>query len=574
MPDRLSRLKAKLLRRSPIPKADGADPVHPISNSPSAPQLVDANKSPAYSIISSPDCSDALGSASERRPLSLGPNEPVSAPQSDRQPTPENRTCTSSPEAHTSSLHTPLTGPSSPLETTPLPTPQHSDSTSFQSTHKAQASTPGGNQLTPTLNTVIEWPAYDRRPSAPNYTPSSGKRPSLAIRRQSLLPATHQHLIGGLLEANIFSALGDQISDLSPVPSREMVQRRIWVKRPGGSATLVPCMEDAVVDELRDQVIMKYVNSLGRSFDSPDIVIRIAPREGSNRQTHPERLLSPEEVLSSLLDAYYPGGQKIEEALTIEAPTRRTPKPSPRHSIYTHHSEPGEHGDYFPLMPVNPTSGSPAAHPHPVPAAAASAPSISILNTGIAPPLPSPGNRRRHHQRPPLTRHTTNSPTIHGHIPVVTGMLYSICLLGIVTDIHRNRPLSTLSASSNNYRSFWFNAPSTCSRVPTSQITHPSRSLIATFCTQNKSGDLPWCSVWWIDRWYRSSDQRPHCGRQHHQPETPGSFHEKTESALEVCSKWRGGSTEMAPRRFPSSVDGYPATCHERIRCNQGDPTT
>ncbi|KAJ5317556.1 hypothetical protein PENANT_c079G06073 [Penicillium antarcticum] len=419
MPDRLSRLKAKLLRRSPIPKADGADPVHSISNSPSAPQLVDSNKSPAYSIVSS-HCADTIG-PTEHKPLSLGPHEPVSAPQSDRQPTPENRTCTSSPEAHTSSLHTPLTGPSSLLETPPLPTPQHSDSTSFQSTHKAQASTPAASQLTPTLNTVVEWPAYDRRPSAPYYTPSSSKRPSLAIRRQSLLPATHQHLVGGLLEANIFSALGDQISDFAPAPPREMVQRRIWVKRPGGSATLVPCMEDAVVDELRDQVIMKYVNSLGRSFDSPDIVIRIAPREGSNRQTHPERLLSPEEVLSSLLDAYYPGGQKIEEALMIEAPTRRTPKPSPRHSIYTHHnSEPGEHGDYFPLMPVNPTSSSPAAHPHPVPAAAASAPSISILNTGVAPPLPSPGNRRRHHQRPPLTRHATNSPTIHGHIPVVT----------------------------------------------------------------------------------------------------------------------------------------------------------
>ncbi|KAJ5775609.1 uncharacterized protein N7511_000620 [Penicillium nucicola] len=423
MPDRLSRLKAKLLRRSPNPKADGADPVHPISNSPSAPQLVDSNKSPAYSIVSSPGCSDAIGPTNESHTRSLGPNEPVSAPQSDRQPSPETRTCTSSPEAHTSSLHTPLTGPSSPLETPSLPTPQHSDNTSFQSTHKTQASTPAATQLTPTLNTVVEWPAYDRRPPAPYYTPSTSKRPSLAIRRQSLLPATHQHLIGGLLEANIFSALGDQISDFTPAPACEMVQRRVWVKRPGGSATLVPCMEDAVVDELRDQVIMKYVNSLGRSFDSPDIVIRIAPREGSNRQTHPERLLSPEEVMSSLLDAYYPGGQKIEEALMIEAPARRTPKPSPRHSIYTHHqSEPGEHGDYFPLMPVNPKSGSPAAHPHPhtVPAAAASAPSISILNTGVAPPLPSPGSRRRHHQRPPLTRHATNSPTIHGHIPIVT----------------------------------------------------------------------------------------------------------------------------------------------------------
>ncbi|KAJ5836628.1 CheY-like superfamily [Penicillium robsamsonii] len=388
MSERISRLKAKLLGRL-SPKAD-ADPSAHLK--PSGPDP----KSYSTENLDKPLSPKELGS--------------VSAPS-------EHRNCTPSTERYNSSLPTPISDPPSPLETPPLATPQHSDSTSFQSHLKAQ--TPiAETQLTPTLDTVIERATNDRRPS-PSYFPPSSKRPSLAIRRQSLLPPTQQHLISGLLEANLFSS--DQGSGFTPLVPCEMVTRRIWVKRPGGSATLVPCGEDAVVDELRDQVIMKYGNSLGRSFDSPDIVIRILPREGTTRSAHPERLLSPEEVVSHILDTYYPGGQKIEEALVIDAPSRRTPKPSPRHSIYQHHhSEPGEHGDYFPLMPpVNANAGTPSAHSG-VASTTAIAPSISIINTGVAPLLPSPGSRRTR-QRPPLTRHKTNSPTVlHSQTPAIT----------------------------------------------------------------------------------------------------------------------------------------------------------
>ncbi|KAJ5794890.1 CheY-like superfamily [Penicillium paradoxum] len=425
MPDRISRLKAKLLGRL-SPKADADPSAHPKSHPSSGPLFV-SNKSPAYSIVSAPAHSvEEIRCPRDRQveePPSpqnnRAPDSSVSAPSSER-PHTGTRNCTPLTEPYNSSLPTPISGDvPSPLEAPSLPTPQHSDNTSLHSTHvKAQAPVPVETPLTPILNTVIEWPPNDRRPSASYFTSSSSKRPSLAIRRQSLLPATHQHLITGLLEGNLFSSLEEHGDSFEPIP-REMVTRRVWVKRPGGSATLVPCREDAVVDELRDQVIMKYVNSLGRTFDSPDIVIRITPRDTSSRQGHPERLLSPEEVLSSILDSYYPGGQKIEEALVIDAPARRTPKPSPRHSIYQHHhSEPGEHGDYFPLMPpVNAKAGTPSAHPS-GPPATVSAPSISIINTGIAPLLPSPGSRRtRHQQRPPLVRNKTNSPTIHGHPP-------------------------------------------------------------------------------------------------------------------------------------------------------------
>lgn len=450
MPERrLSRLlKAKLLRRSStpaVPKAgNGADPrVHPNSTTPTscAPHLFDsASEKTPYSVVSSAaeHSSDELGPGpapdqhEDHAHNPQGRNEPLpsaSSPhpgqqQPQHRPSVAQRACTPPPtEPSSSPRHTPLTDDlPSPLES-PLPTPQHSDDTSFQAAQiKPRGTSLAEQPLTPTLDTVVESTTDDRRPSSTFFPPPSSKRPSIAIRRQSLLPVSHQHLISGLLEQNLFSSQSDaSVVGRAPAAPVEMVHRRVWVKRPGGSATLVPCLEDAVVDELRDQVIMKYANSLGRTFDSPDIVIRIMSREGSSRQTPPERLLSPEEVIASVLDTYYPGGQTIEEALVIDAPTRRTPKPSPRHTVYHHHSEPGEHGEYFPLMPANPNAPTPPAHSSS--SGQTNAPSISILTTGVAPPLPSPGNRgNRHHRRPPLTRHTTNSPTMLPNGASVTGM--------------------------------------------------------------------------------------------------------------------------------------------------------
>ncbi|KAJ5833474.1 hypothetical protein N7474_001785 [Penicillium riverlandense] len=436
MPDRrLARLKAKFLRRSSLsPKpGNGVDPRgvhHPIS-SPCPPRLYDSasDKSP-YSIVSRcsgnfdpADHDDAPSPLAQEGADTRSPQPPStgSPPPGELQFSRNHRACTPPPTEPTrSSLHTPLTvDVPSPRDTPPLLTPQTSEDTPFQPVHcEVRTPTPVETPISPTtLHTVLETPVDDRRPSA--SWSLSDRRPSLAVRRQSLLPASHHHLINGLLGRDSISSQGGQSSRQAPSAPAEMVQRRVWVKRPGGSATLVPCLEDAVVDELRDQVIMKYSNSLGKSFDSPDIVIRIAPREGSNRQAHPERLLSPEESLATVLDTYYPGGQAIEEALVIDAPARRTPKPSPRHSIYHHHhSEPGEHGDYFPLMPVNANGQTPPAHPASS-GGGPNAPSISILNTGVPPPLPSPGTRgSRHHRRPPLTRHTTNSPTLLEGAPV------------------------------------------------------------------------------------------------------------------------------------------------------------
>ncbi|KAE8354819.1 hypothetical protein BDV28DRAFT_69931 [Aspergillus coremiiformis] len=300
----------------------------------------------------------------------------------------------------------------------PLPTPGSvASQTVYNQGRDRTGSTVGETQLPTPLTAVAENPSAVSHNQAPvSSTVSIPKRPSLGSRRQSLFAPSHQHLINDLLEQPQTSLENDGSGRLA-TGTAGMLQRKIWVKRPGGSATLVPTAHDALVDELRDQVILKYANSLGKTFDAPDIVVRISPREDSNKQATPDRVLSPEEPLVSVVDSYFPGGQAVEEALIIDIPLRRTPKPSPRHSIYYETTEPGEHGEYFPLMPINPNIPTPPAQPSNSSGSAGAhpAPSISILTTGMAPPLPSPGSRgNRHTRRPPLTRHTTNSPTVLG----------------------------------------------------------------------------------------------------------------------------------------------------------------
>lgn len=460
MPDnRLSRLfKAKLLRRSSsptVPRAQSvqvADPKSKSSTSFIAPHLYSPGEQcsrphpystapsslpvdhPSSEEISGP--TTGFGSTADQGPIpdhiGISAQDKIEQPSNthDQSSTTDHtqnlRDSSSTPELANSPLHTPIT-PASPPVTPPVPPP--GQVVLKPVTSKVRARPPGPvlePQLTPSLNTVVENRSGDTAyPSSfPRSSlvppPVSAKRPSLVVRRQSLLPQSQQHLVSGLLDPGLLFRNGDQTSSRIAPATSEMLQRKIWVRRPGGSATLILAFEDALVDELRDQVILKYGNSLGKNFDSPDIAIRISPRDGLNKQATPERVLSPEESLMSVLDAYYPGGQKVEEALVIDIPQRRTPKPSPRHPVY-YHSEPAEHGDYFTLVPASQSVSTPPTHP---PSASTNpnshtAPSISILSTGMA--LPSPGSRTTR-RRPPLTRHTTNSPTMISQAPTAKGM--------------------------------------------------------------------------------------------------------------------------------------------------------
>lgn len=187
---------------------------------------------------------------------------------------------------------------------------------------------------------------------------------------------------------------------------------------------MVTVRENDLVDDVRDLVMRKYGNSLGRSYDSPDLVLRIVSRPDDNGKRASERILGPDEDICRTLDQYFSGGQTVDEALLIETPPRRTPRPSPR--IY-HAAQyaamddfrPAETGsDYFPPMPaVQLPPNAPAQ-----PAAQTLHPelprSIAVLNTGQIPVLPSPGSARRHRDpRPKFNRQHTSSPTILTHNP-------------------------------------------------------------------------------------------------------------------------------------------------------------
>ncbi|KAK1758327.1 hypothetical protein QBC47DRAFT_374311 [Echria macrotheca] len=249
---------------------------------------------------------------------------------------------------------------------------------------------------------------------------SSPARPAASTRRQSVFPSRQATLIRNLLSTARPEDIDAANAELLLPLNGTMTTRKIWVKRPGASPTLITIKDDDLVDDVREMILHKYGNSLGRHFDAPDLTLRIVPRE----QQRPERLLGPEEPMSRTLDAYFPGGQTVDEALLIDIPARRTPRPSPRTgpphaqhltSVYREEHRPLEAGtDYFgPDASANPSSSVSATAPN-----AASLPhSMSIVNTGQVPPIPSPGGGRarmyrERPDRPRLARQHTSSPTV------------------------------------------------------------------------------------------------------------------------------------------------------------------
>ena len=187
--------------------------------------------------------------------------------------------------------------------------------------------------------------------------------------------------------------------------------------------------EEDLVDDVRETILKKYANSLGRSFDSPDVTIRLIPRYSTPRASPgAERGLGPEEHLARILDVHYPGGQSVEEALIIDVPHRRTPRPSPRNlshlQFYTaDDTRPGAGGEYFPPMLAMPSPRQPGGS---VSSLAGSltqnAHAMVTLGSNQVHPLPSPGaTRPRHNPRPrPPVRTDTDSPTLVAGIPGVS----------------------------------------------------------------------------------------------------------------------------------------------------------
>jgi len=279
--------------------------------------------------------------------------------------------------------------------------------------------------------------------SYPRHRPAQGRKQSLiaasetALIRTLLGPSADNNTSASptfttnspLLEEESTTFRSVPIEFQLPTPATlgsSMLNGRVWVKRPGGSPTIVSVRQDDMVDDVRDVVLKKYQNALGKSYDAPDISIKVVPRHARPRSLDHtpgrgydsqlgERTLNPDETITRVLDDYFPGGQSIDEALVIEVPPlpsvgRRTPRPSPHHGPGSHHDGHSgiESNDYFPPMP----------HPgYPQALSTSSSqirePSITVLTTGQVPNLPgSPGGANRRNVRPSARRMQTSSPVV------------------------------------------------------------------------------------------------------------------------------------------------------------------
>lgn len=341
----------------------------------------------------------------------------------------DRETEASTTTALSSSLPTTAPSPSSPATDTP-PEQEEGDTRIYEnqepeSPELVENQHPGSPELVQSLG--ADDPIDDLEPGngiQMPVNPSEGSQPRESERRQSLLPTQQTALIKTLLEigkaANLDSGRGEQSSASGQSTiNGSMLTRKIWVKRPGSSATLVIINEEDLVDDVRDMILRKYANSLGRNFDAPDVTLKICPRGDNSsdrgRENRYERILGPEEPISRTIDENFPGGQTVHEALIIDVPVRPTPRQSPRATLYYHDElRPSESGtDYFPPMPVTLVPSPHHQNGVSVPASASSSipHSMSVLGTGHIPNLPSPG--RKYAARPRVSRVTSSSPPVN-----------------------------------------------------------------------------------------------------------------------------------------------------------------
>ncbi|KAI0112869.1 hypothetical protein F4814DRAFT_449321 [Daldinia grandis] len=283
---------------------------------------------------------------------------------------------------------------------------QHNDNNNNNSNDNENSNTADDD-----TNDHLHRPISSSRALSPSLPLS---RPTGPPRRQSIIPNRQTTFIKTLLHTGNISNTGYASSEVGPgevdqlLPiSGNMVTRKVWVKRPLASPTLITINEEDLVDDVRDLILRKYANSLGRQYDSPDLTLRICDRE---QQT--SRPLQPDEPMSRTLDAYYPGGQSVDDALLIDIPSRRTPKASPNPRYYADDRPHESATDYFPPYPPaaqHPNNSSTTVlggtHQLHFP------PSLTVINGGQLPPLPSPGGTRRlGASRPKIQRMHTASP--------------------------------------------------------------------------------------------------------------------------------------------------------------------
>ncbi|KIV90777.1 hypothetical protein PV10_05385 [Exophiala mesophila] len=356
---------------------------------------------------------DAAASTSIASPsaVSASPSAPPPPPPADPTGSSHNR---SDAQATRKPLELPKLVPSTTATSAPVPVPSTSSATPPATSTSIPISSPtAAITIHPDLlPKALRDPACPQSPTPPSTLADIDSSPTpTTIPQPPKIPPPL------LVVQQPSTPTLPTLPALSTAPTSHdslfVMPRKVWVKRPGASSTRVEVAEDDLVDNVRDVILSKYANSLGRTIDAPDITLKIVSREPHNKNVASERPLGPDEPIARVLETYYPGGQTIDEALLIEVPARRTPRASPRvgnHQVsYFYPAEQYRPDDgareYFPPMPVQSPHLAHVQHQNSIPHA------MSILTTGQPPLLPSPGSQTAR-RRPKYPRQHTSSPTI------------------------------------------------------------------------------------------------------------------------------------------------------------------
>jgi osomolarity two-component system response regulator SSK1 len=132
------------------------------------------------------------------------------------------------------------------------------------------------------------------------------------------------------------------------INSSFFTNKRVWVKVANGNPTTIVVHHNDIVDDLKSAIVAKYPNTIGRTYDSADLLIKLAipsRSSGNNAPTtkksslsvSPDRkspifaqfhapssiryiTLESDQNVYAIIDSYFPNGMSINDALMIELP--------------------------------------------------------------------------------------------------------------------------------------------------------------------------------------------------------------------------------------------------------------
>lgn len=138
--------------------------------------------------------------------------------------------------------------------------------------------------------------------------------------------------------------------------SPNIFTKRVWIKKSNGTPTTLIVHQGDIIDDLKVAIMNKFPNSLARSCDPADLLVKmdlqarqqnnIQPSDQARQQNtlstklgpghssvSPDNIkgsvlqnsyklinLEPDQIVWSLLDMYYPNGMSMKESLIVESP--------------------------------------------------------------------------------------------------------------------------------------------------------------------------------------------------------------------------------------------------------------